>query len=752
LAQVLLARLQAALGDRYDLEREVGRGGMATVFLAHDRKDGRERDVAVKVLHPALATSLGVERFAREIRTTSALYHPHILVLIDSGVADGLPYYVTPYVEGDTLRARIEREHQLPIDDAIAIALDVAKALAFAHSKGVVHRDIKPENILFSAGLPLVADFGIAKAIKAASLTPLTDVGLITGTPWYMSPEQASGDEHIDGRSDIYSLGCVLHEMLAGTVPFPGPTPHAVIKGHLFDKPPALHTARPTVPDSLERVVSKALAKAPADRFTTAADFRDALMARATASVVVDPQSVAVLPFANLSGDTAFEYLSDGVAEEIIMALAQVPGLRVAARTSSFAFRARDLDLAEVGAKLRVATVLEGSVRKAANQLRVSARLVKVADGFSLWSASYDRDMTDVFAIQDEIAKAIAGGLQVTLREGKALVAPSTSNLQAYELYLKGRYYLAQRGLGLKRALEVFDQAVALDPGFAPAHAGVAEACAVLAQYGLVPPDAIRAKAHAAANRALELAPESPEAHCASGALSLVCDWDWTRASAALQRAIELNPGYITARNWLAFYLVFVEGRLDAGIAQAKRAVELDPISPLPVTQLGMALLGAGRYEEAEVALRSAADLGPTMFVPLTHLGLLYNHVGRTDEAITTLHLAMSMSGGRHPWTLCALAVCYSSLGKLGEARAIYDEIVARARWEYVQSSMLALLNASLGRMDAAFELLERACDEHDGVLVYAKRYPFFKILQVDPRMEGIHRRVGFPDPPAARA
>jgi len=724
---------------------------MATVFLAHDRKDGRERDVAVKVLHPALATSLGVERFAREIRTTSALYHPHILVLIDSGVADGLPYYVTPYVEGDTLRARIEREHQLPIDDAIAIALDVAKALAFAHSKGVVHRDIKPENILFSAGLPLVADFGIAKAIKAASLTPLTDVGLITGTPWYMSPEQASGDEHIDGRSDIYSLGCVLHEMLAGTVPFPGPTPHAVIKGHLFDKPPALHTARPTVPDSLERVVSKALAKAPADRFTTAADFRDALMARAALSAVVDPQSVAVLPFANLSGDTAFEYLSDGVAEEIIMALAQVPGLRVAARTSSFAFRARDLDLAEVGAKLRVATVLEGSVRKAANQLRVSARLVKVADGFSLWSASYDRDMTDVFAIQDEIAKAIAGGLQVTLREGKALVAPSTSNLQAYELYLKGRYYLAQRGLGLKRALEVFDQAVALDPGFAPAHAGVAEACAVLAQYGLVPPDAIRAKAHAAANRALELAPESPEAHCASGALSLVCDWDWARASAALQRAIELNPGYIPARNWLAFYLVFVEGRLDAGIAQAQRAVELDPISPLPVTQLGMALLGAGRYEEAEVALRSAADLGPTMFVPLTHLGLLYNHVGRTDEAITTLHLAMSMSGGRHPWTLCALAVCYSSLGKLGEARAIYDEIVARARWEYVQSSMLALLNASLGRMDAAFELLERACDEHDGVLVYAKRYPFFKILQADPRMEGIHRRVGFPDPPAAR-
>ena len=257
-------------------------------------------------------------------------------------------------------------------------------------------------------------------------------------------------------------------------------------------------------------------------------------------------------------------------------------------------------------------------------------------------------------------------------------------------------------------------------------------------------PDAIRTKAHAAANRALELAPESAEAHCASGALSLVCDWDWARTSAALQRAVELNPGYITARIWLAFYLVFVEGRLDAGIAQAQRAVDLDPLAPLPAMQLGMALLGAGRYEEAEAALLRAGALAPGMFSP-PHLGLLYNHVGRSKEAVAALEVAVATSG-RHPWTLCALAVCFRALGKLGETQAIYDELVARARREYVQSSILALVTASLGRMDEAFELLERACDEHDGILVYSKRYPFLDVLQADPRMQGIYRRVGLPD------
>jgi len=741
----LLARLQAALGDRYRLEHELGKGGMGRVYRAHAPKRGGP--VALKVLHPELATELGVERFLREVGITANLSHPHILPLFDSGEADGLPFYVMPLIEGETLRGRLEREGPLPIDDAIAIAGDVAGALAYAHSRGVVHRDIKPENILFSSGHSLVSDFGIARALDAASDGRLTLKGLFPGTPAYMSPEQASDDARIDGRSDIYSLGCVLYEMLVGDVPFPAPTPRAMMARHTIDPPPRIRTVRPNVPMGLEGVVSKALAKVPADRFATGAEFGEALKAkRDSLAGTSNRESVAVLPFANLSGDPSFESLSDGIAEEILIALAQVPSLRVAARTSSFSFRGTAAAIGEIGAKLGVASVLEGSVRKSGNHLRVSARLVNVADSLHLWSEQYDREMTDVFTIQDDIAKAVAKGLGITLA-GEALVTPSTTNLDAYELYLQGRYYLAQRGLGLKRALGAFEKAVTLDPDFALAHSGVAESYSILAQYGLVPPLAIRAHAAAAAARALELAPDSAEARTAAGAVSLMCDWDWGRAAAELRRALDLNPRHGTARIWLATLLVFVEGRLEQGVVEATHAVQAEPLAPLLVMQLGMMQLGAGRYEEAAAALRRAAELAPTMFLPLMHLGLLHGHLGRTNEALEALGPAVTASG-RHPWTLAALAVSCNAAGKRDDVEAIHDELVARSRREYVQSVMLAVVNACLGRMDRAFELLERACDEHDGILIYSKRYPFFSVLQSDARMQQVYRRVGFPDAP----
>jgi len=362
----LLARLKASLADRYAIDCVVGRGGMATVFLAVDLK--HHRSVAIKVLHPELATSLGVERFLREITTAAGLNHPHILALYDSGQAAELLYYVMPYIEGETLRGRLQREQQLPIVDTVRIASEIAEALGYAHSRGVVHRDIKPENIMFSAGRALVADFGIARALTAAALEPLTDTGAIVGTPAYMSPEQATGGQ-LDARSDIYSLGCVVYEMLTGSVPFTGLTAQAVMARHSIDIAPPIRSVRPTVTDALERAVLTALAKVPADRFATAAQFAAALTARGEATTDGEgAESIAVLPFANLSGDPEFEYFSEGIAEEIINALTQLPGLRVAARTSSFAFRGPAIDLAEVGAKLKVATVLEGSVRKAGNR------------------------------------------------------------------------------------------------------------------------------------------------------------------------------------------------------------------------------------------------------------------------------------------------------------------------------------------------------------------------------------------------
>ncbi len=738
-----LAHLQAALKGRYTIERPLGRGGMATVYLAHDRK--LDRPVALKVLHPELATAIGVERFLREIGTVAGLNHPLILALYDSGEAEELLYYTMPYVEGETLRSRLTRERQFSIEDAVGVTYDVAEALSYAHSRGVVHRDIKPENILFSAGRAVVADFGIARALTVARIE-LTGSGVLIGTPAYMSPEQAGGEVTIDGRSDLYSLGCVLYEMLAGRPPFAGPTVQALIARLSIDSPPPIRSARPSVPVALERAVLKALAKVPADRFATISQFADAVRARDEAAPSGgDAESIAVLPFANLSANPEFEYLSDGIAEDIINALAQLPGLRVAARTSSFAFRGRAVALAEVGAKLKVATVLEGSVQKAGNRLRVTAQLVKVSDGYHLWSERYDREMTDIFAIQDEIAKAIAARLQVTFDGGEAsLVTPATENLDAYHLCLKGRYLLAQRGLGLKKALQCFDQALALDPGYALANAGLAEACTVLAQYGLVPPGSLRAKAHAAACRALDLAPKLAEAHAAAGTVSFVMDWDWPTAAQELRRAIALNPRYVIARLWLSYYLVFVEDQFEDGIAHGRRAVELDPLAPLPSMQLGMSLMGAGRLEEAIAPLERAAELAPTMFLPPIHLGLLYNELGRKEEAIRSVEAAV-VTSGRHPWTLSALGVCYGSVGKVADVEAIRDELTARARREYVQYTMLAILSAALGRLDEAFDLLERACDDRDGILVYSRRYPFFSAFQHDPRMERIYRRIGLP-------
>jgi serine/threonine-protein kinase len=719
---------------------------MAIVYLAQDRK--HHRQVAIKVLKPELAASLGAERFLREIETAARLNHPHILALHDSGKADDLLYYVMPYVEGDSLRGRLERERQISLSDALAITREVADALCYAHSHDVVHRDIKPENILFQAGHAVVSDFGIARAINTAGGDRLTGTRVQIGTPGYMSPEQSESNAEIDGRSDTYSLACVLYEMLAGEPPFLGKSAQTILARQLLEPVPPLRTVRDRVPHEVERAIQRALARTPADRFTTAAQFAEALFTRDTATTDAgDDDSIAVLPFANLSPDPDTEYFSDGITEEIINALAQLPGLHVASRTSSFAFRGKATDLAEVGAKLKVATVLEGSVRKAGSQLRVTAQLIKVADGYHLWSERYDREMTDVFAIQDEIGRAIADRLQVTLgaTPGRALVTAATANLDAYHLYLKGRYCWAQRGLALQQAVECFGQALALDPNYALAHAGLADACTLLAEYGMVPPNVILPKVRAAIQRALELAPDLAEAHCALGELKFVFDWDWPEASRYLRRAIELNPRYVAAHYRLALYLSLVEGAFEEALVHARRAVELDPLAPLPVAQLGEVLIAAGRCEEAIAPLLRATELGPAMLLPYLHLGVIYNQLGRTQEAIASLEVA-SAASGRHPSTLTALGTCYRSLGKTAEAQAIYEELSARARREFIQTSTLAVAAAAAGRVDEAFQLLERACEDRDSILVYSKRHPGFLLLQGDPRMAEIHRRIGFPE------
>jgi serine/threonine-protein kinase len=717
---------------------------MATVYLAQDLK--HHRPVAIKVLLPELAAHIGTERFLREIETAARLNHPHILALHDSGTADAYLYYVMPYVEGDSLRGRLVREKQLPLSDALEITRQVADALSYAHSHDVVHRDIKPENILFQAGHAVVSDFGIARAITTAGGDQLTGTRVQIGTPGYMSPEQSETHAPVDGRSDTYSLACVLYEMLAGEPPFLGKSAQTILARQLLEPVPPLRAVRATVPVGVERAILRALEKAPADRFATSLQFAAALVAHDETEVDgVDADSIAVLPFANMSTDPDTEYFSDGITEEIINALAQLPGLHVASRTSSFCFRGKAIDLAEVGTRLKVANVLEGSVRKAGSRLRVTAQLIKVADGFHLWSERYDREMTDVFAIQDEIGRAIADRLQVGRGAGSALVTPATANLDAYHLYLKGRYFWAQRGLGLKQAVECFSRALALDPNYALAHAGLADAYTLLTEYGMVPPTKTLPQVRVAIERALELAPDLAEAHCALGELKFVFDWEWPEAQRELRKAIELNPRFVAAHYRLALYLCLVEGRFDEALMHARRAVELDPLAQLPVTQLAGVLIGAGRYEEALTPLKRATELGPPMLLTYLHLGVVYNQLGRTEEAMAALEVAAAASG-RHPSTLAALATSFRALGKSAEVVAIYEELKARARREYVQNATLASTAAVAGHMDEAFQLLERACEDRDSILIYCKRYPAFRLLQSDPRMAQVYRRIGLPE------
>ena len=406
-------RLQAALPERYNIERELGHGGMANVYLAKDLK--HPRSVALKVLKPELASSLGTDRFLREIEIAAGLTHPHILPLYDSGEAGGLLYYVMPHV-GESLRDRLIRERQIPLEDALRITGEVAGALDYAHSRDVVHRDIKPENILFQAGHAVVSDFGIARAITVAAEGRMTGTGIAVGTPGYMSPEQAEGIDELDGRSDLYSLGCVLYEMLAGDPPFTGWSAQAILARQLVDPVPRLRTVRDTVPEWLEQAVLRLLAKAPADRFATVAEFVAGLTEPSTITVAepapfvqttpAPEHSIAVLPFVNLSADPENGYFCDGMTEEILNALSAVPSLHVASRTSAFTFKGATEDIRTIGEKLRVRAVLEGSVRRADVKLRVTAQLINVADGFHLWSQTYDREMKDVFAIQDEIGRA----------------------------------------------------------------------------------------------------------------------------------------------------------------------------------------------------------------------------------------------------------------------------------------------------------------------------------------------------------
>jgi serine/threonine-protein kinase len=732
----LLARLQPDLAGRYTIAREIGSGGMATVFLAHDLR--HDRPVALKVFRPEVAAALGAERFLREIKVTAALNHPHILPLLDSGEAAGCLYYVMPYVEGESLRGRLDREQQLPVDDALRITREVADGLAYAHSRDVLHRDVKPENILIASGHALVADFGIARAITAAGAERLTEAGLAVGTPSYMSPEQATGVDRLDARSDIYSLGCVLYEMLAGEPPFTGPTAQAVIAKRMTDPAPGVRRVRAAVPAGVERALLQALAPVAADRFATCAAFIEALINPAAPP---RHRSVAVLPFVNLSTDPENEYFADGITEDVIAQLSKIRTLQVISRTSVMPFKRREGGLREIGAKLGVATLLEGSVRRAGDRVRIVAQLIDAETDRHLWADTYDRRLTDVFAIQSDVALQIAGALRAELSvdETRRLGREPTRDLEAYHLYLRGRQcYLRFTAEGMRQGIGYFEQAIARDPDYALAYAGIAAAYLEMGETGSLEPKQAHRAAREAIARALALDDGFGEAHCLLAFIKVMSEFDWSGAEAEFQRALALSPSSADTHDFYGRMCAAL-GRHDEAITLQQRAHELDPLAHR--ADFANALLRAGRLDEGLTAARSAVALDPHYDRAHATLGWACLLKGMVAEGIAELERAASLTGSSTVWP-AQLGQAYAMAGQTEKAREVLRQLQERARHGYFAPYHMVYVYTGLGELDAAMDWLERAYEERSGAVYGIKTSFVLAPLREHPRFTALLKKM----------
>ena len=732
--------LRDTLSDRYTIERELGRGGMATVYLALDRK--HDRKVAVKVLSPDLAASVGGERFLREIQIAARLTHPHILPLIDSGHAGGLLYYVTPHVPDGSLRERLARERRVTLADALRITRDVGVALDYAHRQGFVHRDVKPENILFTDGHAVLADFGIARACCGEGTAAMTEVGLALGTPEYMSPEQASGETDLGSRSDLYSLACVLYEMLAGEPPIRGDGPRATMAKQVTQTPQPLRVERPDAPPVVERVLARALAKNPDDRFASVSEFLTALQspdAGPAGSVAAAARGIAVLPFVNASPDSENEYLSDGITDELIDALAKVEGLRVASRTSVFALKGKPQDVRASGALLGAAWVLEGTVRRSGDRLRITAQLTSTEDGRLLWSQRYDRTLEDVFAIQEELARTIVGTLRATSFAvlAEPLRKRYTESVKAYGLYLKGRYAWNKRTQeGVAEAIRYFEQAIAEDLNYAPAYAGLADSYALQLDYRSVPVADGFAHAKASARQALALDDAVAEAHASLGWSLFIYDWDWEGAAREFWRATALDPRYATAHQWYAFLLAARE-QLDEALVESHTALELDPASVSIRRSVGWAYYYARRADQARYHLTRAIAMNPTAAETYRVLGLVLAEQGQWEESERILREALALPAAGN-YTLATLGYVLGRTGQRAPAEAVLGELEVRGRGTYVSPVAFAILYIGLGRLDQALDWAERAYDERRGWLAYLRVNPVLDPLRAEPRFQAL--------------
>ena len=746
----LLERLNEVLAARYQIQRELGQGGMAKVFLAHDLK--YERAVAVKVLRPDLAAEVGPTRFLREIQIAARLHHPHILPLYDSDQVDGLVYYVMPYIEGDTLRQRLAREHQLPVNDALQIAREVADALNYAHGANVVHRDIKPANILIDSGHALVADFGIAKALGTGDST----TGHIVGTPAYMSPEQVEGLEKLDGRTDIYALGCVLFEMLVGAAPFRGATLTAIIANRLTSPVPSARSFRELVPEVVDAAVRKAMATLPADRFATAAQFAEALGTSATVAIAVgaaqamteaiaNTKSVAVLPFENMSTDPENEYFSDGITDDIIAQLSKISALKVISRTSTMQYKKSTKKIATIAEELGVAAVLEGSVRRAGQRVRIVAHLVDPRTEKHLWGETFDRQLSDIFEVQSEVAQQITGALSLALspEEKQRVEKKATSDADAYNLYLLGRFHANKWSeADVQKAIEYYQLAIAKDPAYAVAYAGLADAYELLSiGFSSKPPVEYLTQAKTMALKALDMDDSLAEAHTSLAYARWLADLDWSVAERGFKRAIELQSSYVMAHEWYAEYLAAL-GRHDEALSEIKRAQQLDPLS-VPVTRaVGWVLYFGRRYDLAIEELRKALAMNPEFLGARLVLWWVYIAQGAFEQALADIRKEVERPGLRTIKKLTLAYACAAS-GNKEEASGILWELEPKLATEHRLALLAALPFTALDSKDRAFEQLERAYQLREPGLLFLKVAPWADPLRSDPRYGPMVEKLG---------
>ncbi len=783
----------------YKVNSSIGAGGMGEIYRARDTR--LKRDVAIKILPENLMKNdSAVERFMREARAASALNHPNILTIYDIGEFEKARFIATEFVEGETIRERL-KSAPLPVEDALDIAIQISNALDAAHSAGIVHRDIKPENIMLRAdGYVKILDFGIAKLLEnepaagdggdATLAFSATTPGMIIGTAAYLSPEQARGLK-IDTRSDIFSLGVVLYEMITGITPFSGATAPDIIAAVLKSEPKPLSEFLKPVPSELEWIITKALRKEREERYQTVKGLlgdlkrlKQRLEFEAELHRVSDPNlsnrtnlnehatlilpgnrtltatnltrtvsrktrraidSLAVLPLVNVAGDERSEYLSDGITECTINTLSKLPKLRVVPRSTVFRYKGQENDLQKIGEELGVRAVFAGRVMQLGDALIVKTELVDIANEAQVWGEEYRRTMTDIFSLMDEIAGDIGKQLKIKLtgEDKKKLAKHYTENAEAYQLYLKGRYFVTTKRTEkfIKKGIGLFQKAIDLDPNYALAYSGIAEAYGFLASStGGWSPHKAYPKSKAAALKALEIDDRLAEAYCSLGFSRLLYDWDFADAEKNFKKAIELNPNYPNAHDGYGFYLKAV-GRHEEAIQKGLEVQRLDPLSPFAHISLGYAFYFARDYEKAIEECNKALELDKYSTFAFRNLGLAYLQSGSIENAINAFCKAVTFSGGGLAFE-SYLGLAYAAAGKRKEAVEVLENLRETAKKNYVPAYSFAMLYLGLKDFDKTFEYLEKAFAERSGFLPFLKVEPAVDALRNDPRFQDLLWRI----------